>query len=199
MGQDTRIRENPQSECIPTVPRLDGLAGWCDDCTDDIRYHLGGDDGICLICGCNLLVSSSNLDELDATKGHLLPKEVELEDLQDLQSLIPVDDILEVTEVEQDTIWVKIRRMYWGRVSRECRRCGYQKLYKEFGNSIDPSTLCKSCDTEKEQLDMLALMDEMEQEELEGLQYQIRLNEYKYEAAQERQEFIDQVLKDLDG
>lgn len=80
---------------------------------------------------------------------------------------------------------------FLGKVSRACPLCGDIKLYIEFNNSRDPKTPCNYCSWEQ-------LINEGSSDELYLLEDQIIENEREEAEALERQEIIDEVLRQLD-
>lgn len=73
-----------------------------------------------------------------------------------------------------------------GKASRGCSDCGDIKLYKEFDFPTDPEALCKYCSYDAAAEDLQKLEDEIIESEL------------AYEEALERQELIEEFLRQLD-
>lgn len=155
------------------------VVGWCANCTCKNGYHVGDDAGICLECKCAQFSADDESDILDRFKVLILGQ---------VEDNGPEE---EEAEPEEEILVYKSRSpshtLFFGKVSRQCMNCGETKLYQEFKPPKDPTILCNYC-----------AWEESYEQEINDMEDQIIENEMAYEEALERQEIIDEVLRQLD-
>lgn len=157
------------------------VEGWCGNCTCPTHYHVGDNNGFCIECQCPEFDQDEASDILDRLRGYIIKdygdNDIEVEEIY-IETPIPITHTTTITE---------IYKLFLGKASRECEACGEVKLYKDFNNSKDPKTLCNYC-----------AWEEAGEAELYTLEEEIIENELAYEEAIERQELIDEFLRQLD-
>jgi hypothetical protein len=205
MENDSRSRQDvSEADSGPVPGTVDSdpgyVAGWCLECSCEAQYHLGDDAGRCLYCGCECFVFDPDSDVYDRIKHYLLPELPPTPDELVQEDIEPTDSpvLVSVGYVAVNDTLLPVP-LFFGRVSRSCKECGLIKLYKEFRDSREPEDICTMCVTELlDQEVMEGFLSDDVMAELNEVEEDIFENEMAYEEALEKQEWIDQCLRELD-
>lgn len=183
--------------------------GWCTNCTCRPHFHIGTPEA-CDSCKCTNFKLDTYRDSLDKYNREVIMQNTsaiswnkgnggynsddDSEEYNDDAIQLCLDfDLTESTETDKNI------EVFFGEVSRSCGSCGQTKLYKDFNDSRDPNDICNYCLWEQSEEEMLdETLSDAEYMELQETENEIIENELTWYEAQERQNLIDEVLRELD-